>query len=657
MLRKILIGIVALSLLISIPSFIQRIQVEKENNTYELTIPYDQLNEMIELGEEILFTEEEFFAELKNSGLRSIGLEPITIEVLEDKYVVKQVTVDEMIRYYRIPKEKLPEANGIYLEIIEPDHPYVEQLLNAFAYEYAWMKSEVELEGYQVDVKNFIEEIEVDNRLIYFFPNTNKKTKLKPLGFDMELAEKIVDTGLNIIPRISNDMTFIERPNHYIYEQLEQLADLGAKHILFLGTEVVGYGKPAEGIKQFASTVKELGYDIATIEFTNQTGMGQLLSVGDLKTDVVRLLSLTIGKGQEKNVSGEVNKAVRAIKERNIRILYINALKENESYENIAEVVDGLEGIHLLVQSINKKAPVGYEIGLAKPFADFSHSKWSSLIALIGAGAFIILFVQIVLPKFTLLATIGTIGVIGLQFVTGHMLLLKAIALLVGVLAATLAVISVKNIENWRQLFWQYFKTIGIALIGAAFIVLLLYGTVFVVKTDQFSGVKVLAIFPMIFGTIVIFYKDIWRLLHSSIKYWHLLVFLVMSGVLIYYVLRTGNDAATLDAELRFRQMLEDILYVRPRTTEFLIGLPLFFLGIYMTMLKKKYGRYFVAVGLLATASIVGTFTHLHTPLYISGLRTLYSVLLGMVIGFVLIIGYRIWINQLYPYIQKRWNK
>lgn len=157
-------------------------------------------------------------------------------------------------------------------------------------------------------------------------------------------------------------------------------------------------------------------------------------------------------------------------------------------------------------------------------------------------------------------------------------------------------------------------------------------------------------------GGFILFFKEIMQILKASVKYWHLVVLAVIGVALLYYVMRSGNEAQVLGAELRFRQLLEDILYVRPRTSEFLIGLPLFFLGMYMTMLKKKYAKLFLAAGFIAFASMVGTFTHLHTPLYISGLRTLYSALSGIILGGVLIIVYRIWLEKIYPRIKTRWE-
>lgn len=655
LIRKILWGIVALSLLLSIPALLDRVNVEQKNNTYEISVPYEQIREIIELGEGVLFSREEFFSDLKENGVNSVGLEPITIEELEKKFVLREVTKDELIRYYRVPTTDLPAVNGLFLEIIEEDHPYVDQLMNAFNFEYETMKKEVAEEGFRVGGEIGIERLEIDDRVIYFLPNANGKTKLKPLGFDMEMANEMVDAGLNVIPRISKDISFVDQKDHYIYEQLAELRDLGSDRLLFLGQEVVGKGIP-EDQKQFGKYIKELGYNIVTVEFFSQQGLDSLIRAGELQSDVVRLLSLRVGKGQEKKVQGEVEKAVRAVKERNIRIFYINPLAPGESYQNTAEALKGLEGIYLLANTIHDRVPDHFVHGIGQPYEVLEKGTITHLIVLLGSAAFIVLFVNKVLPKLTILGAIGAIGVVGLQFVTGHSLILKAIALLVGVLAAILTVLYVGKINNMRQLFLQYFRSVGIALVGAVFIVLLLYGTPFLVKTDYFTGVKVLAAFPLVLGGLIFFFKEIIEILRKSVKYWHLAVFAVIGVALIYYVMRTGNEAVTVGAELRFRQLLEDILYVRPRTTQFLIGLPLFFFGLYLTMLKKKYAKLFLAAGFLAFASMVGTFTHLHTPLYVSGLRTLYSALSGIILGFVWIVVYRIWTNQVYPRIKSRWE-
>jgi len=122
-----------------------------------------------------------------------------------------------------------------------------------------------------------------------------------------------------------------------------------------------------------------------------------------------------------------------------------------------------------------------------------------------------------------------------------------------------------------------------------------------------------------------------------NVKYWHLLIVTAAAFSFYYYLSRGGNAGAVSEIELWFRDLLERLLYVRPRTKEFLIGLPVFVLSIYLTGRFPKIGHYFFVIGSIGFLSIINTFSHLHTPLYISLIRSVYSLVLGFVIGLILI--------------------
>ena len=125
-------------------------------------------------------------------------------------------------------------------------------------------------------------------------------------------------------------------------------------------------------------------------------------------------------------------------------------------------------------------------------------------------------------------------------------------------------------------------------------------------------------------------------------KYWHLVLFAIVAGIGAFYISRTGNFGPVSNLELTFRQLQEDILYVRPRTKEFLIGFPFFVLALYVMGVNRKWGMIFLIPGVIGFLSIVNTFTHLHIPIGISLLRTVYSVVLGFVIGLVFILIYKV---------------
>jgi hypothetical protein len=192
-------------------------------------------------------------------------------------------------------------------------------------------------------------------------------------------------------------------------------------------------------------------------------------------------------------------------------------------------------------------------------------------------------------------------------------------------------------------------RTSLISLCGALLMVGLLSDLSFMLKLNEFSGVKLAHVAPLIIIACVIVWltekretvKVIIEFLASNIKVWYALVVGIMTVALLIYILRTGNDAPVVSTlELQFRGWLEKVLKVRPRTKEFLIGHPLLLLTFYL-----GYRHRFLPILLLGSIgqiSLVNTFAHIHTPLLISVVRAFNGLWLGIIIGIVLIMLFRI---------------
>jgi hypothetical protein len=182
---------------------------------------------------------------------------------------------------------------------------------------------------------------------------------------------------------------------------------------------------------------------------------------------------------------------------------------------------------------------------------------------------------------------------------------------------------------------------------GALHIVGLLAETPFLIKADQFAGVKLAHALPLLL--VLVFYTaytvgrwDFWReWLARPVLWGQALLALVILGAVGLMLIRTGNEApgAVPDWELRMRALLESVMQVRPRTKEFLIGHPALVVGVWMLLTGRT--RFLPLVMFLATigqASVVNTFCHLHSPLLVSLQRTGWGILLGVGLG-LLVLG------------------
>ena len=94
-----------------------------------------------------------------------------------------------------------------------------------------------------------------------------------------------------------------------------------------------------------------------------------------------------------------------------------------------------------------------------------------------------------------------------------------------------------------------------------------------------------------------------------------------------------------------FRAFLEQMFYARPRTKELMIGHPAFMLAVMAFYRKWPTMLFFILVLLAAIGqgSMVETFAHMRTPIYMSFIRGVDGAILGGIIGAVLMALVAFW--------------
>ncbi|MDD5382790.1 MAG: DUF5693 family protein, partial [Candidatus Margulisbacteria bacterium] len=67
---------------------------------------------------------------------------------------------------------------------------------------------------------------------------------------------------------------------------------------------------------------------------------------------------------------------------------------------------------------------------------------------------------------------------------------------------------------------------------------------------------------------------------------------------------------------------------------EFLVGYPFLFLAaVALFRGEKKWLWILAAIGVIAPISVFNTFSHIHTPIIVSMIRTMNGLILGLIIG------------------------
>jgi hypothetical protein len=193
---------------------------------------------------------------------------------------------------------------------------------------------------------------------------------------------------------------------------------------------------------------------------------------------------------------------------------------------------------------------------------------------------------------------------------------------------------------------------------GIILIVGLLSGRLFLLKVDEFLGVKLVLVTPVVL-TAAYYWLGLaelpadapWtdrrhrisaavnRILSQPLLLGQVILGVVVLTVLAFFVARSGNDpgVSVSPLELHVRALLDKYLLVRPRTKEFLIGHPALFFGL-AAAASGRFRRWvvpLVIIGSIGQSSLLDTFCHLHTPLYLSMLRGTIGWVLGAVVGLI----------------------
>ncbi|MGQ9902081.1 MAG: DUF5693 family protein, partial [Fimbriimonadales bacterium] len=411
----------------------------------------------------------------------------------------------------------------------------------------------------------------------------------------------------------------------------------GASLLIFAGDQVLGY-RP--GVRATAHNIRANAMRFGAIEFARQAGASQLIQA--IPEHTVRVHSVGLAESLLLSPNEIVERLERAAQERNIRVLYLRAAGADTA--TLREILQRLQG---------QLSRAGYAIRESggRPFTSVQPPAWQ--VALVGAGVGVLagwlltLFWRGSYAAFAPLV-LGAVCALLCLFPLGRKLVALVAALLfptVGMAAlAWIASGSTPSLWHGARLLLVPFAW---SLMGALHIVGLLAETPFLIKADQFAGVKVAHALPLLL--VLGFYTagvvgrwDFWReWLARPVLWGQVLLSLLILGAVGLMLIRTGNEApgAVPDWELRLRALLEQVMQARPRTKEFLIGHPALVVGVAMLLTQRtRYLPLTMFLAAIGQVSVVNTFCHLHSPLLVSLQRTGWGMLLGVGLGLIALV-------------------
>lgn len=584
------------------PALIDRAVVEQSNATFELSIPSSEVTELLRGG----LNADAVYEQLTDRGLQSVDIEMQTIPGLELDGQLSIMNRTDLLPLVDEPASLradatflllAPEASGV-LERIERAAPAAQ-----------------------------IDWIEVEGRRVYQVIGAGDLSVL-PLGYDDAEIRWLIDRGLDVIARVPATVPSFE----FATEELKRIRDeSGVNRVLFSG-ETTPFAHDSGLMLTFAEWLRDEGFTVLTIEFAQQLGVATYATIAER---VIRLHGLNLA--QEPDPESSVDRAIRAVKERNVRILLLRPT-------DVPLAQQGLDELTTVMSGISEHMPPSFRLGVAEPFGRLGVTPLLMIGGIISAAALAAVTGALVGPLLAVAlgALVGLLALAGT--ITGSELLADLLRLALAILAAILAVFVVRPRAGIGAASIEYLKAGLVVLLGGLMLSGFAYDTSFLVAAQGFWGVKALLLAPLLIAGVVALYQSLGRprltdaraALETPIRLWHIGAFVAIVGVLGYLLLRSDNTGVATDVELAFRQQLEDLLYVRPRTKEFAIGFPALLVGCLLAW-RSRHGWWFYPVAAIGTSSAIDTFAHFHAPLLASVLRTVYGLALGYGFGLVAI--------------------
>jgi Family of unknown function (DUF5693) len=458
-------------------------------------------------------------------------------------------------------------------------------------------------------------------------------------------------SGLRIIPRLKN----VSNMNASVIGQ--KIKGVSAfDTIIFDDMEVLGY---PNYVGDTAAALRANKLKFGIIEFGKQLGDDKLASL--MGGNLVKVHSIPPDELEKMPQQAAIRRYVRAAKERGVRVLYVHLIQYPDAGKDLIDT--NLSYVNALKQEL---IFLGYSIGQASVPQNVSVSRLERMFIAFGIASGTVLLANYFMPV-NLIACVVILALFGL-------LPVKLLALISAVVFPSYAIISLFPARREPFAVGVISKAISITMfiaaitgLGAIYIAALLSESVTMLGLDAFSGIKIALILPLIIVAAYFFLRRdnedaldirtsvsrIKGLLDENIKVSHAVLFALAAACGALFILRSGNFGLPVTGlEKHGRELLENLLFIRPRTKEFLIGYPAIVLAVvYYLNRGNKWLWLWLLVGALGPVSMVNSFCHIHTPVMITLVRSCVGLILGIAVGVAAYFLYLAW-NMARPRIQ-----
>lgn len=497
------------------------------------------------------------------------------------------------------------------------------------------------------------------------------------IGMPTDELKAVNDAGFYVLARPSNYDDCTPDDVKAVFDRLDGYK---ISEVVFSGKQVLGSPK---SLQTTIDEMKEHNLTFGLIEattqlqFFKQTGMEELAK-GLGYDKVARLYSVPKDEQPKLKIDAIVERWSNTDEERNIRIDLMRIYDTPSPNMTLLET-----NMKYFRDTHDKLVAHGYTIGPAATFSPFYPAGSLRALVMVGVAAAVVLYLSLVIsalnarPKYQYLLFVLFALLAAVPMMLGNGTKIRVLAALASanVFPALAVIFQLDRIRAFRNkagislprlmitAALALFVTGVMSYVGAAYLSGSLADTEYLLEFQIFRGIKLTFVMPLVLVGIAFLQRfdifdgkmddtdGVWnqlkKILDMPVRVKTLLVLFLVLIAGVVFVARSGHTSGmpVAQSELRFRAFLEQAFYARPRTKELMIGHPAFMLAA-MAILRKWPTMVFFALVLVATigqGSMVETFAHMRTPIYMSFMRGIGGIAMGAVIGAAAMVLVELW--------------
>ena len=669
--NRILMIIILIGFVASMAINLERHRVEEADNTVELAIDYEGL---VELAEREGVPRQEVFAQAKEAGICSMAVYDTQFKKLNVNGKATAWNGSTIIANY----QNGALADPAWCALVEDGTIKGTNVYVTGHHEQTFKEVHEDLLRRLGDDR--VRELTIGKQQVLEVKANYTAFIKMDLGLPTDEMQEVNAAGFHVIARPTNF-------NHCTREDVDavfkRLDGIDVSDIVFSGSQALGAPDEAD---YTADKMMERGITLGMIEGVTQLQFfpqdGLLDIARDMDYKSARFYTIAKEELEKLKIDDAVERWSNTDAERNIRI---NLLR---IYEKPAPGMSLLETNMTYFAAVRDQLVAhGYKIGPAATYEHFYPSALLRAVVMAGVAAAMVLYLSLVVPALKPKYMYGLLAIVMVGMMApvlmGHGNKIRLIAAFASanVFPAIAIIWQLDRIRS-RQAegnssLIKIFIAGAIALfasgvvsyVGASYLSGSLADTEYLLEVNIFRGVKLTFVLPLVLVAIAFLQRfDLFdgkmddtdgviaqakKILDMPVKIKTLFIMLLVLAAGVVFVARSGHTMGmpVSGAELQFRAFLEKAMYARPRSKELMIGHPAFMLAA-MAWFRKWPTMVLFALVIVATigmGSMVETFAHMRSPVFLSFARGIGGIVLGCGVGAIAMMIAEAWNSFISP--------